>query len=105
MRRRIAMKLSGISTTQGYAGEHSPVVARDRLRHTILISSSSFKKGGSKGFQREGGEEGGAQGGLLEGGFQREVSKGGGLRGCFEGGGGGESFVSGGEGDLPRVPF
>ena len=29
--RPLTMRLSGISTTQGYAGEHSPVVARDRL--------------------------------------------------------------------------
>ena len=34
------MRLSGISTTQGHAGENSPVVARDKLRHEILIPSS-----------------------------------------------------------------
>ena len=40
--RSLTMRLSGISTTQGFAGEHSTVLVRDRLRHAILISSSSF---------------------------------------------------------------
>ena len=52
----LTMRLSGISTTQGYAGEYSPAVARDRVMacdsHLIrekkkkwVVGSSRVKRG------------------------------------------------------------